>query len=128
MAQLVISLPVENYRNLLEGRQLRLHDAVNGLADAAPIPRRRGQAGRVMYLAPNGENSMGSNEPRTDERSPLLSADELAEALHVSTATVAHWRRSGMIPYVRFSRRVVRYRLADALAAFERSAGEGVTK
>jgi predicted site-specific integrase-resolvase len=71
---------------------------------------------------------MQVDDSRTNRQNNLLSAHELAEALGVSTATVAHWRREGLIPYVRFSRRVVRYRLADALAAFERSASKGEAK
>jgi hypothetical protein len=63
-------------------------------------------------------------DSRTNQNTDLLSAHELAQALHVLPATVAHWRREGLIPYVRFSRRVVRYRIRDVLAAFERSAGK----
>jgi excisionase family DNA binding protein len=67
---------------------------------------------------------MSMSDSRTNQITDLLSANELAEALHVSPATVAHWRREGKIPFVRFSRRVVRYRLSDALAAFERTASK----
>ena len=67
---------------------------------------------------------MQVDDSRTNRQNNLLTAHELAEALGVSTATVAHWRREGKIPFVRFSRRVVRYRLSDALAAFERTASK----
>lgn len=50
----------------------------------------------------------------------LLTRAMLAEVLHVKPCTVSAWTRNGRIPAVRLSPKVVRYRLADVLAALER--------
>lgn len=57
-----------------------------------------------------------------------VTAREVAQAFSVTVQTVGDWRRRGLLPAVRISRRVVRYKLADVRAAVERIAGQGVTK
>ena len=42
----------------------------------------------------------------------LLTAEELAERLHVRPSTVREWARRGKIPTVRLSPKVVRYDLS----------------
>ncbi len=42
----------------------------------------------------------------------LLTAEELAERLHVRPSTVREWARRGRIPTVRLSAKVVRYDLS----------------
>jgi predicted site-specific integrase-resolvase len=50
----------------------------------------------------------------------LVSGRELAAAFGVAITTVNRWRRRGLLPHVRVSRGCVRYRVADAIRAFER--------
>ena len=50
----------------------------------------------------------------------LVSGRELAAAFGVAITTVNRWRRQGLLPHVRVSRGCVRYRVADAIRAFER--------
>jgi excisionase family DNA binding protein len=47
----------------------------------------------------------------------LLTAQELATHLKIKAGTVALWTRQGRIPARRLSRKVVRYDLAQVLAA-----------
>ena len=42
----------------------------------------------------------------------LLTAEELAETLHIRPSTVREWARRGRIPTVRLSPKVVRYSVA----------------
>ena len=49
----------------------------------------------------------------------LLTAEELAERLKVKPATIRQWSRSGRIPSRRLSHKIIRYCLADVVAALE---------
>ena len=51
---------------------------------------------------------------------PLVSADEVAKHFGVTVGTVNGWVRRGLVPFVRPSRRIVRFRLSDIEAALER--------
>jgi len=55
----------------------------------------------------------------------LLTAEELAERLAVSTRTVIEWARSGRIPEIRPSARVRRFDYADVIAALKRLPAQG---
>lgn len=62
----------------------------------------------------------------------LLRADQLAERLGVKPATVLVWNRKGIIPSRRLSHKVLRFDLADVVAALEArrkplSGSEGAT-
>jgi excisionase family DNA binding protein len=60
-------------------------------------------------------------------RDDLLTAAELAERLRVKPETVLAWHRSGRIPSIRLSHKVLRFNLGDVVAALRRPAlGEGV--
>jgi len=48
--------------------------------------------------------------------SELLSADEVAKRLRVKPTTVLHWTRSGRIPAIRVSRKIIRFDF-DAILA-----------
>lgn len=66
-----------------------------------------------------------ANTAKTDpSHQRLLTAKELAQHVGVSVATVGNWRCKGLIPCIFVSRRIVRYRAADALRAFERAASQ----
>jgi excisionase family DNA binding protein len=57
-----------------------------------------------------------------------LTAVELSERLKVRPSTILDWQRSGRIPALRITNKVLRFNLADVLAALNRSnAGEGVS-
>lgn len=47
----------------------------------------------------------------------LVDAAKLAERFSVTVATVNNWVREGRIPYIRASRKIVRFVLADVEAA-----------
>ena len=47
----------------------------------------------------------------------LLTAEELAERLHVRPSAVRNWARRGKIPTVRLSPKVVRYSVAAVIQA-----------
>jgi excisionase family DNA binding protein len=49
--------------------------------------------------------------------SEFLTADQLADRLHVRPRTVQEWARRGRIPTVRLSPKVVRFRWSTVLAA-----------
>lgn len=49
----------------------------------------------------------------------FMTADQIAEHLNISKLTVDDWRRRGLIPARRLSERVIRYTLADVVAALE---------
>ena len=61
------------------------------------------------------------------QTSDLLTARELASCLRVSADTVRTWARRGRIPTIRLSRKVVRYDLADVLAALKEPARKVVS-
>jgi excisionase family DNA binding protein len=53
----------------------------------------------------------------TDE---LLTAEEVADRLRVKPDTIIGWAREGRIPAHRLSRKVIRFRFDDLVAALER--------
>jgi excisionase family DNA binding protein len=57
----------------------------------------------------------------------LLTAAELADRLRVKPETVLAWHRSGRIPSIRLSHKVLRFNLAEVVAALKRPrVGEAV--
>jgi excisionase family DNA binding protein len=65
-------------------------------------------------------NSSPRSKPaRNLTRKPLSTAREIAEILGVSTWTVYDWSRSGRIPAIRATPRVVRFDADAVLAALE---------
>jgi excisionase family DNA binding protein len=61
-------------------------------------------------------------------RDDLLTSAELADRLRVKPSTILEWQRSGRIPSIRLSHKVLRFSLAEVLAALKRPApGEGVS-
>lgn len=50
----------------------------------------------------------------------LLTASQLAQRLTVKTRTVQQWQRSGLIPAVRLSAKIIRYDLEKVVDALER--------
>jgi excisionase family DNA binding protein len=58
--------------------------------------------------------------------SVLLTADELAERLAVSPATVIAWARAGKIPEVRLSGRTRRFDFDEVMAATRKNREKGV--
>lgn len=65
------------------------------------------------------------------DHDPLLSPPQVSEMLSVAEQTLAHWRSQGRkLPYIRISRRCVRYRLSDVRTFLEQQRREispGVT-
>jgi excisionase family DNA binding protein len=58
-----------------------------------------------------------------------LTAAELAQRLRVTSTTVLRWHRAGKIPAVKISAKVLRFDVAEVMAALRRSASsEGVSK
>jgi excisionase family DNA binding protein len=57
----------------------------------------------------------------TDKRTDFLTAKQLAEALQVSETTIHRLRRSGRIPSVHVTDRLVRYNLRDVRRALQRA-------
>jgi excisionase family DNA binding protein len=56
-----------------------------------------------------------------------LTATELAERLRIKPSTVLDWQRTGRIPSIRITSKVLRFNLGDVMAALKRAAaGEGV--
>jgi excisionase family DNA binding protein len=49
----------------------------------------------------------------------LLTAEEVADRLRVNPDTVAVWARRRRIPALRLSRKVIRFRLPEVIAALE---------
>jgi excisionase family DNA binding protein len=50
----------------------------------------------------------------------LLTAEEVADRLRVKSDTIVVWARQGRIPAHRLSRKVIRFRFDDLVAALER--------
>jgi excisionase family DNA binding protein len=48
-------------------------------------------------------------------------AEEVGAHLRLNADTVLGWARQGRIPFVRLSRKIVRFKLADVVAALEAS-------
>ena len=57
----------------------------------------------------------------TDKRTEYLTAKQLAEALQVSETTIYRLRRTGRIPSVHVTDRIVRYNLRDVRRALQRA-------
>ena len=55
-------------------------------------------------------------EPARDD---LLTAAELANRLQVKSSTILEWHRAGRIPSRRLSHKILRFNLADVLAALD---------
>ena len=67
----------------------------------------------------------------TPDREDLLTAAELAARLGVKSGTIFAWHRKGDIPGRKLSRKVLRFNLADVVAALEthhRQDGQGVIR
>ena len=45
----------------------------------------------------------------------LLTPEELADRLKISTATVTNWRRTGVIPFIRINSTTYRYEFSEVL-------------
>jgi excisionase family DNA binding protein len=61
-------------------------------------------------------------------RDDLLTAAELADRLRVRPSTILEWQRSGRIPSIRLSHKVLRFDLTAVLAALKSpTSGEGVS-
>jgi excisionase family DNA binding protein len=61
-------------------------------------------------------------------RDDLLTAAELADRLRVKPSTILEWQRSGRIPSIRLSHKVLRFDLDAVLTALRRhTSGEGVS-
>ena len=54
-----------------------------------------------------------------DQPNDLLTADEVGQRLRVRPGTVLAWYREGRIPARKLSHKVLRFSLADVLAALE---------
>ena len=53
---------------------------------------------------------------RTHVTCQLVDAGVVADAIGVRTSTVLRWAKEGRIPAVRFSRRLIRFKLNEVLA------------
>ena len=49
----------------------------------------------------------------------LLTAEELGARIRLKPDTIVSWARQGRIPSLRLSRKVIRFRLTDVVAALE---------
>lgn len=56
----------------------------------------------------------------------LVDSREIARIFGVSISTVRGWVRAGLVPYLRPSRRVVRFNVADVQRALTRNPQSGV--
>jgi len=54
-----------------------------------------------------------------DQEVIFFQTPDLAERVGVSTRTIERWRRDGIIPFIKISRRVVLHRLDEVLKALE---------
>jgi excisionase family DNA binding protein len=55
----------------------------------------------------------------SNDRNDYVTAEEVGTYLRLKSNTVVAWARQGRIPFYRFSRKIIRYRLADVVAALE---------
>ena len=62
-------------------------------------------------------NFLSILEVRKMSETDFVTAEELAERLHVRPRTVQEWARRGRIPTVRLSSKVVRYSVAAVIQA-----------
>jgi excisionase family DNA binding protein len=51
--------------------------------------------------------------PKNGELTPLVTSEELARHLHISTRTLLTMRQAGKIPFYQPNQRLIRYRIAD---------------
>jgi len=66
------------------------------------------------------------SEKQQELKQILVSAEELARLLSVSTVTIYDWVRKGKLPQpIRFGRRCSRWRLSEVEAAIDRLAQQG---
>lgn len=59
----------------------------------------------------------------TEQRSGLLTAEEIAAHFRVKPETVRGWARQGIVPSIKLSHKMVRYRLDDVIEALQRRGG-----
>jgi excisionase family DNA binding protein len=52
-------------------------------------------------------------------RDDLLTAAEIADRLRVRPSTILEWQRSGRIPSIRLSHKVLRFNLGDVVTALK---------
>ena len=57
--------------------------------------------------------------PTQEQEATMLRTAPLAEKIGISTRTVERWRRDGLIPFFKVSRRVIIYNLPEVLRALE---------
>jgi excisionase family DNA binding protein len=55
----------------------------------------------------------------SNDRNDYVTAEELGAYLRLKPNTVVAWARQGRIPFQRLSRKIIRFRLADVVAALE---------
>lgn len=67
----------------------------------------------------------GEGPAAADKRTDFLTAKQLADHLQVSETTVHRLRRSGKIPAVHVTNRLVRYNLRDVRRALMRTVSSG---
>ena len=53
------------------------------------------------------------------EQEPLITEDDLAAYLDVSSQTVARWAQAGLVPSVRLPKQSRRYLMSEVLAALK---------
>ena len=85
---------------------------------------------RLFCIFPRKEgtnNFLSILEVRKMSETDLLTAEELAERLHVRPSTVREWARRGKIPTMRLSPKVVLYSVAAVIQAVNdaRRVGQG---
>jgi excisionase family DNA binding protein len=54
-----------------------------------------------------------------NEQGDYLTAEEVGARLRLKANTVVAWARRGRIPFLRLSRKIIRFKLADVVAALE---------
>jgi hypothetical protein len=86
------------------------------------------QVGRICAGKRGGpRESLTHPEDKTVSDTELLTADQLAERLHIRPRTVKTWARQGRIPTMRLSPKVVRFDWVSVLAALrDRAKPKGV--
>lgn len=59
----------------------------------------------------------------TQTTGDLLTAEEVAAHFRVKAETVRGWARQGIVPSIKLSHKMVRYRLDDVIEALQRRGG-----
>lgn len=60
-------------------------------------------------------------DPQTTPQPPgAMTTADVATRYQVTTRTVANWRASGKIPFMRITTRCIRYKIADVEAALSK--------